>query len=590
MRKESLKKDGTKNGVADDLDTDNLNDSGAAAMDSANGGDAVDPLDVVDQTSSIENPGTGSTSGRRNKTKAAKKVNHDDTTEKAVSNGGASKKAATNGDASDDQEEADYEVEDIVDHKIERKKVVFLVRWKNYGSSDDTWEPESSLSCPEIIAKYREAHPDAVAQLAASKRKSGSVGPASETSSVSGKGRKKRKVAAESGSTDAAAADEEYEVEDIVEHRIERKKNVFRIRWKGYEADTDTWEKEDTLSCPDIVAKYKKAHAGTLAEDQVSKPKKTPAEKKQAREERANKEFEVKRIVGTRVQKGTVMYQVRWKGYGIAADTWEKEDSLNCPELIAKFKEEQKLKRPAASKRQSTKKAMYGEVDSDVEDSEDEVIPTKKQRGGSSPVKKPAKEVEYEVERIIDDKTEKGSKMYLVKWKGWPSSSNTWQSRASLACPELLKKYEESRSTPKKKTKPVERTPKTITVTPKAGRGRPKASPIKTAVKTPKSTKKTPKSAKKTTTKSAKKVAKPAKKAKQTEEEDEPDWEVQEINDVKYNDDGSKDFLIRWKGCNSSQDTWEPEANLSCPALINKFMNKVDDSDAPAPKKKSRKA
>lgn len=62
-----------------------------------------------------------------------------------------------NGDEGGDGEE-EYEVEDIVDHKIARGKTSFLIRWKNYDASGDTWEPESSLSCPEIIARYKEAH------------------------------------------------------------------------------------------------------------------------------------------------------------------------------------------------------------------------------------------------------------------------------------------------------------------------------------------------------------------------------------------------------------------------------------------------
>ena len=36
--------------------------------------------------------------------------------------------------------------------------------------------------------------------------------------------------------------------------------------------------------------------------------------------------------------------------------------------------------------------------------------------------------------------------------------------------------------------------------------------------------------------------------------------------------DDSRVFLIRWKGCTSKDDTWEPEDNLDCEDLIEKFM------------------
>ena len=36
-------------------------------------------------------------------------------------------------------------VKKIVDKRIVKKKVEYLVRWKGYSSADDTWEPASNL-------------------------------------------------------------------------------------------------------------------------------------------------------------------------------------------------------------------------------------------------------------------------------------------------------------------------------------------------------------------------------------------------------------------------------------------------------------
>lgn len=573
MRKESLKKDGSKNGMADDQETiDGLNNESSANVETNNENgkanvNSSDPLDVDEPT------GTES-KGKRAKTKAAKKVVEEETTPPAP---------IDNGDTEEEEIE-DYEVEDIVDHKIERKRVLFLVRWKNYGSSDDTWEPESSLSCPDIIAKYREAHPEVV--TAAGKRKANSVDKAaSETSSVtaekSNSKKKSRKsvtvVVAESeqdsgkGEQVASAADEEeYEVDEIVSHKVERKKNVFLIRWKGYGADADTWEKEDSLSCPEIVSKYKKENEGKFAEDKL-------AQAKAAKEARANKEYEVSRIMDTRKVRGDVYYLIHWKNCKSTADSWEREDKVNCPELIEKFKKAQLMRRSSPHKRLAKNITSYDtDLDPESDEDEDEVIPKKKQRG-DKPVAAPAKE-EFEVEKIVDDKVEKGQQFYLVKWKGYPTSQNTWQSKSSLACPALLKAYTaKAPATPVKAKTSVEKLKrKSITVSTPSKKKTPSKKGSSTSLK---------KTARKASPKSAKKSA-----AKVTvEEEEEPDWEVEQITDVKYNDDGSKNFLIRWKGCDSSQDTWEPESNLSCPALINKFMNKIDDADSKPKKKSSRK-
>lgn len=53
-----------------------------------------------------------------------------------------------------DQDE-DFEVERILDHKIQRRgKRLFLIRWKGYGEDFDTWEPQSNLNCPTILQNY----------------------------------------------------------------------------------------------------------------------------------------------------------------------------------------------------------------------------------------------------------------------------------------------------------------------------------------------------------------------------------------------------------------------------------------------------
>jgi len=52
-------------------------------------------------------------------------------------------------------------------------------------------------------------------------------------------------------------------------------------------------------------------------------------------------------------------------------------------------------------------------------------------------------EDEYVVEAIMDKRMEDGQPKYLVKWKDWPHSSNTWEPVSNLTgCPELLKEFE----------------------------------------------------------------------------------------------------------------------------------------------------
>lgn len=47
-----------------------------------------------------------------------------------------------------------FEVEKLLKHKVQRKERFFLVRWKKYDASHDTWERESNLFCPQILKAY----------------------------------------------------------------------------------------------------------------------------------------------------------------------------------------------------------------------------------------------------------------------------------------------------------------------------------------------------------------------------------------------------------------------------------------------------
>ncbi len=52
-------------------------------------------------------------------------------------------------------EEEDFEVEAILDHRIVRSKRQYLLQWKGYPLFEATWEPEEHLSCPELLSEYK---------------------------------------------------------------------------------------------------------------------------------------------------------------------------------------------------------------------------------------------------------------------------------------------------------------------------------------------------------------------------------------------------------------------------------------------------
>lgn len=618
MRKESLKKDGNKNGTTDadaefdalfNLEPRNTGDQrdGSSASPPAgssgiaksaatdNGADAGDN-DDEDDSANADDVAAASTSVNAvhavtlsssfsSKTKAARKATHisyaDDAknaTEDSDDDDAVADATKKNGDTVDDNPnlsmdtDADacvgaataadasttYEVEDIMGHKLVRKRLLFLVRWKGYEASDDTWESEAALNCAEIIERYRSEHPDAVQPVSI---------PKAIKLPKAEKATKRR--------ASNAVDNTEYEVEQIVGHRIERKKNLFLIRWKGFEPEQDTWEPEATLACPDLLKEYMEAHSSDMAPVKV---KKTPKKRVSASE----KDYEVRAVLAKRVLGGVVQYQVRWKNYGSASDSWEKETNLNCAELIAKFEKNENAKRPSSHRGAKVKAVAAYDSESDAE-----VLPKKKQRRSE-----PDEEESFEVERIVDVKTERGKKIYLVKWKGWPAASNTWEPLASLSCAALLKQFED-------KQRPVAKSPKRAAVPTKAARKSTAPAPVtpRSGVRTPK---KSPATAKRSasvpavkrsaakTTKAASAAKVPAVKSRgrpsksmtdevdplACDENEDKEWEVEKIVDVETLRDGSRQFLIRWKGCDASADTWEPEENVDSPKLVEAFLRK----------------
>lgn len=53
-----------------------------------------------------------------------------------------------------DRANMEYEVEAILNHRITANGRHYLIRWKGYGSDEDTWEKETNLSCPKMLKSY----------------------------------------------------------------------------------------------------------------------------------------------------------------------------------------------------------------------------------------------------------------------------------------------------------------------------------------------------------------------------------------------------------------------------------------------------
>lgn len=57
-----------------------------------------------------------------------------------------------------DEEEAEYEVEMILEVRGGRggRPLEYLIKWLWYPDSDNSWQPEGSMSCPQLLAEFWE--------------------------------------------------------------------------------------------------------------------------------------------------------------------------------------------------------------------------------------------------------------------------------------------------------------------------------------------------------------------------------------------------------------------------------------------------
>lgn len=152
-------------------------------------------------------------------------------------------------------------------------------------------------------------------------------------------------------------------------------------------------------------------------------------------------EYTVEKILDKRIRHGKVEYYLKWKGYSNADNTWEPEENLDCPDLIAEFEEKRKKKVEEKKDTPEKKRKVNGT------ESNEGIVQKKRKKTTEEDNRPRGFDRGLDPERIIGATDSSGELMFLIKWKGSDEADLVPSRIANVKCPQVVIKFYEERLT-----------------------------------------------------------------------------------------------------------------------------------------------
>ncbi|XP_044742102.1 M-phase phosphoprotein 8-like isoform X2 [Chrysoperla carnea] len=141
-----------------------------------------------------------------------------------------------------------------------------------------------------------------------------------------------------------AGAPEEFSVEKVLDSRIRNGQKEYLLKWKGYSNDDNTWEPEENLDCPDLIAAYenskRKERRKRLSIDGETKSNKRKNIEEDNRPRGFDRHLEPERILGATDASGELMFLMKWKGTLEADLVTARQANKLCPDVVISFYEQ----------------------------------------------------------------------------------------------------------------------------------------------------------------------------------------------------------------------------------------------------------
>ncbi|XP_066498822.1 chromobox protein homolog 1a isoform X2 [Hoplias malabaricus] len=167
---------------------------------------------------------------------------------KLVATGGKKQSKKNVEEVVEEEEEEEYVVEKVLDRRVVKGRVEYLLKWKGFTDEDNTWEPEDNLDCPDLISEFLNSQKKAGdGDKKDGKRKAG--GSDNETGSED---RSKKRKDEEKPRGFARGLDPER----IIGATDSSGELMFLMKWKNSDEADLVPAKEANVKCPQVVISF----------------------------------------------------------------------------------------------------------------------------------------------------------------------------------------------------------------------------------------------------------------------------------------------------------------------------------------------
>merc|ERR1712042_151974 len=142
-----------------------------------------------------------------------------------------------------EEEEEEYSVEKILDKRTKGGKVEYLIKWEGYPDSENTWEPQDNLDCPDIISAFEAKRGK---KDDPKKRKKEAEAPSA----------KKKKAADDDDDSRPRGFDRGLQPERIIGATDTSGELMFLMKWKDSDEADLVPSRQANIKCPQIVIQF----------------------------------------------------------------------------------------------------------------------------------------------------------------------------------------------------------------------------------------------------------------------------------------------------------------------------------------------